>query len=363
MTSSSKRILVLSGALLCGLLVLTWVLGRGPSAAKPAADGEAERKSLTAIKKGTRPPQPVAPPVPAAVEANAVNLLGRKAMLVVTPEQIDRALDRRGRPLEELIAAQAVLGDHRYLREAAESHPDDPRLQFWILANRVLPDERREWLQSFKEADPDNALANYLAAEEAFRSNDVDAGLAELRAAAAKGYRDYSDDLRGEVAELYSATEQFDPDLVRYASASVSTAPHVEQVQALAERLIQYQQSLVAEGHDEAAAEVAALGLEMVETVAGGSALDAIGSRTMMLFMQEKLLGAAGDSEENLALLSAERERIAGLGESLRTIFATEGLLDTRQLDGYAERLHTEGEVRAAEWLVEQVGDPTPEVE
>ncbi|MGI9240002.1 MAG: hypothetical protein ACR2RV_04335, partial [Verrucomicrobiales bacterium] len=67
-----------------------------------------------------------------------------------------------------------------------------------------------------------------------------------------------------------------------------------------------------------------------------------------------------GDPGNQLAGLSEERERLAGLGESVRQIFARAELLDPGRLAGYAERLHGQGEVAAAEWLVEEVGELPP---
>ncbi len=363
MNSRAKRLLILAAALLGALLLFSWILKRGSGSGDPTPSDGGSKKSLTALRKTGKSGEPGSSPALGTtepVEANALNLLGGRTMLPVTPEQVESALDAGGRSIDGLIAAQAILGDHRYLREAAERYPDDPRTQFWMVAERVLPEERAEWLERFKEVDPDNAMANFLAAEHAFRSDDIEAGVAELRAAGAKGYRDYSDDLRGEVAALYSATNQFDPASVQDASAGVSSMPHVEQVQSLTQRLIEYQRELREEGEDEMASEVVELGTAMLETVAGNSALDAIGARTMMLFMQENLQRAAGDPNQTLTALSAERERVAGLGESLRSIFAREGLLDASQLAGYSERLHDQGEVAAAEWLVGEVGELPP---
>jgi hypothetical protein len=121
--------------------------------------------------------------------------------------------------------------------------------------------------------------------------------------------------------------------------------------------LLQHYQRLVADGQEEAAAEVADLGMGMLETSAGGSRADSIGALTTMLQMQENFQTVAGDPHGNLAGLRAERERIGQLSSQLGKIFSRGMLVGQPLLDDYAERLHDLGEVRAAEWLVEQVGE------
>ena len=218
-------------------------------------------------------------------------------------------------------------------------------------------------MEKFKQTDPDNSLPNFLAAQEAFRVQDYATAIEELRAAAEKQYRDYSDGLREEVGQFYDSTGLFEPETVHYASARATSMPHVEFIQELSQRLIDQHQKLLAAGEDEEARELEELGLGMLETVAGHGGADTLGSRTMMLFMQEKLLTAAGDSEGRLEALTAERERVGQLGQQLNRIFSDDELVDQSQLDGYAYRLHDLGEVRAAEWLVEQVGELPAEEE
>jgi hypothetical protein len=359
MSTKTQRFLFLAGALLAVLVTASILLKRGEGGAGDEPDEGGAGKRITAIKPGsTLPrPEPAGGSLVTPSPVNARTLLGGKAMLEVTPEEVDRILDESGRSAGNLIAAQAILGDYLYLREAAEKEPDNPEVHYWILANRVVPEERREYLKKFKESDPDNALGNYLAAEEAFRSQDIEGGIAELRAAAEKGYRDYSDNLQDDVRQLYAASGKFDDEAIRNGSSRATAMPHVDQIQSLSQRLIEGYQRLQADERPEEAAELVELGIGMLETVAGNSGADAIGSRTMMLFMQEQLLTAAGDPGGDLDGLTAERERVARLGESVKQIFGHEGLLDAAQLDGYAERLHDQGEVGAAEWLVEQVGE------
>ena len=221
----------------------------------------------------------------------------------------------------------------------------------------MLPDQRVEWLEKFKESDPENALPNYLAAQEAFRAQDYETGIAELRAAVEKEYRDYSADQRGEVTDFYTATGAVDADTALYASSRASALPHLGYLQALSERLIEHQTRLSAAGDDVAAAELNELGWSMLETVNAHRGSNTISSRTMILFMQEKILRSGQNNAGALETLVAERQRVAALGERLRQVFADGAFIDHSQFDGYAHRVHDIGEVEAAEWLLEQIGE------
>lgn len=198
MNSKTRRIIFLSGALLAALIIASILLLRGREPDGDAGDSVDKKNPLTALTSGTKKKakggggaSAVAP-----VKVSPRTLVSGQVMLEVSQEQIEPVLDRLGRSPAGLIAAQAILGDQCYLIEAARQHPADPQVQFWILANNVLPEERALWLERFKGADPDNALPNYLAAQEAFQSEDFEAGLEELRSAAEKEFHDYSDNLR-----------------------------------------------------------------------------------------------------------------------------------------------------------------------
>ena len=347
-------------AVVATVAVVAFLMSRGGEREQPVDElpPDGGKGGLTAIQKGSsgKGAQDGAKPG-GGVEVNARTLLGGKVTLELEPEEVDRVLDVVGRSQENLVAAQALLDDYSYLEEAAAEHPDDPEVQFWVLSQRVLPGERAAWIERFKESEPDNALASYFAAEHAFRQDDIEAGIEELRSATEKGYRDYSDSLQEQVENLYTASGKFDRESVRHASAKFVAMPHVEQIQSLSQRIIQQHQKLVEEGEADSAAELVSLGMSMLETVVGNSGADVIDTRTTLLMMQENLQRAAGDSSGKLQALAEERARLGYLNHQVREIFGREDQLDPAQLDSYAERLHEMGEVGAAEWLVEQVGE------
>jgi len=94
-------------------------------------------------------------------------------------DQVVSFLTQNRRSAESLVAAVRLTGDRSLLQEAAEKHPDDPRVTFagWIAAQTksdASPGERRQWLETFKQSAPENALANYLSAQSDFKSGQTD---------------------------------------------------------------------------------------------------------------------------------------------------------------------------------------------
>jgi hypothetical protein len=79
--------------------------------------------------------------------------------------QIESYLEQNRRSAESLLAAFRLTRDRALLQEAAEKYPNDPRVHYagWISAYRddnSSPEERRQWLEAFKQSAPGNALAN-----------------------------------------------------------------------------------------------------------------------------------------------------------------------------------------------------------
>ena len=75
-----------------------------------------------------------------------------------------------------------------------EKNPGDPAVAFeGIFRQDATPAERRESLEAFKRAAPENPLANYLSALEYFKSRQPDQAVQELAAASDRqGLTDYT---------------------------------------------------------------------------------------------------------------------------------------------------------------------------
>ena len=119
---------------------------------------------------------PPADPAPEALpHTNLIaRLLKGEELPKLSPDQVRVYLEKNHRSVESLLAAFHATDDRTFLREAMEKHPGDPRLAYVAWCRSQSPEERRQWLDAFKQSAPDNALANYLSARDYFKSGQND---------------------------------------------------------------------------------------------------------------------------------------------------------------------------------------------
>ncbi len=157
------------------------------------------------------PPLQVASPTPTVTEGlEATNLFARfgEDPPKLTTQQVEAYLKATGRKAPFLLAAYRTSGDPALLEEAMQNFPGDPQVAFEAVIKKDLsPELRRQWLNNFEQAAPDNALANYLSAREYFKAGQTDQAVQELVTAASKPqFQDYTLDRRQDDEEAYLAS-------------------------------------------------------------------------------------------------------------------------------------------------------------
>ena len=130
----------------------------------------------------------------------------------ITAEQAEAYVRENHRNLVSLLSASRTSGEKGYLREAMQRFPNDPRVAFdaYFFSggprdnSQPATPERRQWLENFKQSDPNNPLPNYLAARDDFRAGRTDLALQELQAASGKtAFDDYLLDSLQSTEEAY----------------------------------------------------------------------------------------------------------------------------------------------------------------
>ncbi len=131
------------------------------------------------------PPQFVVHPYrpPPAAEPPELDAVGQPK---IPREQVEEWLAKHNRNAMSLLAAFRALDDTNYLNEAATNFPNNPQVELAVLAHDEFPQDRRKWLDLFKNSSPSNSLANYLSAQDYFNNGNPDAGVQELLAASGK---------------------------------------------------------------------------------------------------------------------------------------------------------------------------------
>jgi hypothetical protein len=353
---------------LSGALVLAFVLFEH-SRPKALPPPQPEAASTDQAKE-----RPLPPPRPASDAAKAepaepqptTNLLVRlyrgEEMPPLRPEQVQAYLEVNHRGLESLLGAYRTTRDKALLQEAEEKYSNDPRVAFEA-AYFGAPEERRKWLDAFKTSAPDNALANYLSANDYFQAGDKTRALEELHVAAAKSnFQDYFADYVQNATEAYRAAGYSEAE-AKTLAASQALLPHLASLKQAGVSLVDMAQSYREVG-DEAAAQAA---LDMAVTL--GERLNQPDSPTLIqrlvgIAVEKKALGALdpaspyGSNGETvqaaLEALNQEREGLKTLTKPLNEALLTR--VPEADLISYRERQLLFGAQPAIEWLTTKYG-------
>lgn len=201
-------------------------------------------------------------------------LLVRVAMLQpLTPAQVEAYVTQNKRNAESLLAAYRVSTNLAYLVEAATRFPNDPDVQYAVIAANAAPEAQRDWIEAYKASSPDNALAWYFSALDYFKSGQTDLAIQELTEATRKPV------FRAELAPTLQAVEELNLSAGRAADEAKVAAfqncaqvPHLEAMRDLA-RAIRVTARQYQEQGDIAAAEpLAGMGLVLGDHLSAGAA-------------------------------------------------------------------------------------------
>jgi hypothetical protein len=208
-----SKVIVATVVIALALGLIVWVKRSEPSRASVeppapvnALDVPRESRLLSRASQETPPLDPTETATNAPVATNLYARLANGDIPRVSREQLEKYLAQNRGNVDVLLGALRASGDDALLAEAKGRFPNDPRVQFAAAFKADSPAERRQWLEKFKQSDPDNALADYLLAGEHFKSGQAEQALQELTAAAAKpGMENYLLDFIQNAEEAYVA--------------------------------------------------------------------------------------------------------------------------------------------------------------
>lgn len=113
------------------------------------------------------PAKPDTAKVPAKPEGPLARLFAdREKAFKLTATQLQGYLSANKRNAESLLAALRLTGDLQFLQEAARNLPQDASVQLELALRSGDSGERLRALEAMRQADPENALADYLSAVE-----------------------------------------------------------------------------------------------------------------------------------------------------------------------------------------------------
>lgn len=284
------------------------------------------------------------------------------AALKPTREQLERYLDANKRLPGSLLAAYNVSGDTNYLNEAIQRHPNDPRVQFAVLSRNLLPEQRREWLDAFKTASPDNNLPEYFSAMDYLKQGRTDLALTDLQQASSKvAFNDFYTDSLQDLEEAYRSGGASLVD-AKLLSMSQLQLPHLKELRDLGKTLAGQMEQLRASGDEAGSQQFAAYGEKLGWDIAGqkptplitelvGMAIEYGMLRNMDAGTAQAILGMS--AQERMAQLDANKASIRAISQADGPWAPTSQMTDADVLS-YLERSKSFGEKSAMQWWLQR---------
>ena len=337
------------------------------------ADNESLSKRM-AQAKAVRAPRLPAPRMQfidpaAALPSEIIQATNRYAWATNSPPKLTAAqlepyLNANRRSAASLLAAFRTSGDPALLEEAMQKFPNDPQVGFEAATRKdASAEDRRQWLDAFKQSAPDNALANFLSAQDHFKTGQTDQAVQDLTATSTKPqFQDYSLDRIQEDEEAYRAAGYSAAEAKVWATAQL-LMPHLAQVRELGQSIIElsksYQQAGDVASQQAALEMMADLGRRWNDGSPGNMLIgQLVGIRTERTALEamdpNSSLGSNGQTvQDRINQLAQQRTGIQELGKQAQPLWET--MTDQDWLS-YHSRSTTFGEEAAMRWLVSKYG-------
>lgn len=376
-------IIIAAGVLLTVVGLVSYHHLQQPSRPTPPEQAEqfAVANSRDAGFFAPRLPAPRLPVAPTPAEAEPESLLATNlfARLMsgnfprLTAEELEPYLQQHNRSTESLLGAFAATGDRAFLREALEKNPDNPRLNLTAYylgdaraaesergrnGDQPASAERRQLLDAFTKAAPDNSLPNYLLALDCFKAGQTDRAVEQLVAASQKSkFQDYSLQNIQDTEEAYRATGWSEAQAKAVASSQLPL-PYLADLKQTGYKLVELA-ALYRQAGDEASAQAAeqiGLGLGQHLTEPGQLTIIqelvgiAIERKVLSSMDPNRVLDTTGQTVQGrLDALDQRKAAIKTIAKPVSNILPT---LSEPDLANYFDRIKLFGETAALEWLV-----------
>lgn len=310
------------------------------------------------------PPLQTAPPTPTpSEELQATNLFDRfgKEPPKLTPEQVEAYLKANGRKAVILLAAYRTSGEPALLEEAMKNFPNDPRVAFEAVFKKDMsPEQRRQWLNVFEQAAPDNPLANYLSAREYFKAGQNDQAVQELQAASGKPqFQDYTLDRRQEDEEAYLASGYSTGAAKMIASGQVEL-PQLAQLKQLGLQMVELSKSYRQGGDETSAQTLLQMAVKLGQSYGAG---DCAISHLVGVAIERNALNAADPGSPYGGNGQTVQDRLNELAQqkaALKSLFDQGNPLlqamSEQDWISYIDRDKVYGEEAAMQWAVSKFG-------
>jgi len=373
---ATKTFVILAVLIIVGGMVLHF-FNRGPGVNTHTPTTVAPGSETTPRTTSASHNRPVVPATDAAPEPG--DEPDKEFALNLPRAQIEEYLKRRNRSAASLLAAfhasgneKDPAGDINYLKEAATNFPNDPHVQWTVLAHDAFPEDRRAWLDAFKASSPSNSLGNYLSAREYFKNNQPDAAIKELLEASSKPqFVDFAMESFLGAEELFReiGKSRMEANTAAMSAMATDLLPELSNMKGIAQGILEVQKQYATSGDPASVLNLSQMGLQLA-----GRLTDGEGGR----FVISQLVGRATEAivlkslEQNSAydFLGGKTpaQRLEELKQQkLETRAQAEGFtaafmkMNEQEMVSYVERVKVYGEVAAMRWLQQQNAARAPQ--
>ena len=301
---------------------------------------------------------PTATPAEVAQPASLYALVTNGAKL--TGAQLASYLEANQRSAASLLAGFRTSGDVALLTEAMQKFPDDPQVAFEAAFRKDIPaEERRLWLDRFKQSAGKNALPYYLSASEHFKVGQVDKAVEDMIAASdRRQFQDYSLDRIQADDEAYRAAG-YSVGEARLAATAQLLLPQLLQVRDLSHHMIQLADSYRQAGDENSRLAALEMVAELGRRYSEGGAGEVLISQLVGIHAERMALNAMDPNtsygvdgqtvQSRIGELTRERDAIRELSAQADHLFPA---MSEQDWITYQSRSTMFGEQAALRWLI-----------
>ena len=281
----------------------------------------------------------------------------------LTAGQVEAYLKANRTNAASLLAAYRTGGDPALLKEAMEKYPNDPQVAFEAVLDQDLsPEEQRQWLNTFKQSAPDNALADYLSAFNYLKAGQTDQAVQDLTAASGKSLTDYTLARAQADEEAYLSAGYSAAEAIRISDAWLMI-PQLSQVKQLGVNLVDLAKAYSQSGDPGSAQAAFQMAINLGQRY-GDVANDPMLIHQLVGQAIEKIALSAMDPnspygnngqtvQDQLNQIAQQRAAIKELCDQAVPLLPT---MSNQDILNYENRRRAFGEVAALQWVVSKYG-------
>ncbi len=292
-----------------------------------------------------------------------LRLLRSDKPLQLSPGQVESYLKENRRSAASLLAAYRATGDPTLLQEAMQKYPDDPQVAFAAVQRKdASPEERRQWLETLKKSSPENALGNYLSAQDYFKAGQTDQAAQELIVASGKQqFQDFSLGFIQDSEDAFRAAGYSEAEAKVIASISL-WLPQLAQLKQLNQNMVDLAKSYQQVGDETSAQAVLQMDVNLGQRLGDSGGYFLI-NQLVGNAIERTALGAmdatspygnsGGTVKDRIDQLAQQNTAVKELAQGV------EGLqekISAQDRISYLDRSRNFGEVTAAQWLLSKYG-------